>query len=170
MEAEIKHNEKLGVAWWWELIMHRPNKKSKNNNLSNSQVYGLTQVTIRPTMISIFLISYSIYAAKNSVLLRLHNLKIFDNCKNAKSRFNFDNCKHAKNLFHLLFTFQIHKNVVRGRSHLNVSALMKRIPQDITVKIIVLRGKTSLEKVAIKNFNHFPILLDDVVSSCAVSG
>ena len=36
MEAEIKHNEKLGVAWWWELIMHRPNKKSKNNNLSNS--------------------------------------------------------------------------------------------------------------------------------------
>ena len=29
MEAEIKHNEKLGVAWWWELIMHRPNKNPR---------------------------------------------------------------------------------------------------------------------------------------------
>jgi hypothetical protein len=39
---------------------------------------------------------------------------------------------------------KIHKTVVRGRSHLNVSALMKRVPQDIPIKIVVLRGQVGI--------------------------
>jgi hypothetical protein len=58
--------------------------------------------------------------------------------------------------------FQIHNTVVRGRSHLNVSAIIKRIPHDVAVRIVVLR--TNQEKVAVKNFNTFPLLLEDVVS------
>ena len=34
--------ERQWVAQWWKLKMHRPNEKSnKNNNSSNSQVFGL---------------------------------------------------------------------------------------------------------------------------------
>ena len=58
---------------------------------------------------------------------------------------------------------KIHKTVVRGRSHLNVSAIMKKVPNDATVKIVALRHKSNLEKIAVKKFTQFPVKLDDVV-------
>ena len=28
----VERGKKLGVVWWWELIMHRSNKKSEKDN------------------------------------------------------------------------------------------------------------------------------------------
>ena len=61
-------------------------------------------------------------------------------------------------------TFQIHKNVVRGRSHLNVSAIIKKVPTEATVRVVVLRHSSNMTKIAVKKFTQFPVKLDDVVS------
>ena len=61
-------------------------------------------------------------------------------------------------------SLQIHKTVVRGRCHLNVSAIMKKIPNEATIKILALRHKNNFEKIAVKKFTQFPAKLDDVVS------
>ena len=53
---------------------------------------------------------------------------------------------------------------MRGRSHLNVSAIMKKAPNDKPVKITILRCATNMDKIAIKKFTQFPVKLDDVVS------
>ena len=58
---------------------------------------------------------------------------------------------------------QVHKSVVRGRSHLNVSAVMKKVPNEATVKVIALRHQNNMEKIAVKKFTQFPVKLDDVV-------
>ena len=54
--------------------------------------------------------------------------------------------------------------MVRGRSHLNVSAVMKKTPIDVPIKMILLRNDSNMEKVAVKKFTQFPVKLDDVVS------
>ncbi len=56
--------------------------------------------------------------------------------------------------------------MVRGRSHLNVSAIIKKLPQDIPLRLVVLRDAKTREKTAIKRLSHFPTLLDDVVFMC----
>ena len=56
---------------------------------------------------------------------------------------------------------------MRGRCHLNVSAIIKKLPEDATIKIIALRHANNFEKVAVKKFTQFPIELDDVVSESA---
>ena len=56
---------------------------------------------------------------------------------------------------------------MRGRCHLNVSAIIKKLPDDATVKIVVLRHENNFEKIAVKKFTQFPIKLDDVVSNRA---
>ena len=38
-----RYREKIGVAWWCDLIMYTSNKESKNNNSSNSYVFGCRQ-------------------------------------------------------------------------------------------------------------------------------
>ena len=58
---------------------------------------------------------------------------------------------------------KIHKTVVRGRSHLNVSAIMKKVPNDANIKVIALRHRNNMEKIAVKKFTQFPVKLDDVV-------
>ena len=58
---------------------------------------------------------------------------------------------------------KIHKTVVRGRSHLNVSAIMKKVPNDLAIKVVALRHNSNLEKIAVKKFTQFPVKLDDVV-------
>ena len=70
---------------------------------------------------------------------------------------------------------KIHKTVVRGRSHLNVSAIMKKVPNDLAIKVVALRHNSNLEKIAVKKFTQFPVKLDDVVcfkndSFCKKSG
>lgn len=55
--------------------------------------------------------------------------------------------------------------MVRGRCHLNVSAIMKKCPNDTEIIIIALRNKLNFEKIAVKKFRQFPIILDDVVSA-----
>ena len=55
--------------------------------------------------------------------------------------------------------------MVRGRSHLNVSAVMKKTPIDVPIKMILLRNDSNMEKVAVKKFTQFPVKLDDVVST-----
>ena len=52
---------------------------------------------------------------------------------------------------------------MRGRSHLNVSAVMKKVPNEATVKVIALRHQNNMEKIAVKKFTQFPVKLDDVV-------
>ena len=59
---------------------------------------------------------------------------------------------------------KIHKTVVRGRSHLNVSAIMKKVPNEATIKVVALRHKNNMDKIAVKKFTQFPVKLDDVVS------
>ena len=59
---------------------------------------------------------------------------------------------------------KFHKTVVRGRSHLNVSAIIKKVPVDLKVKVVALRGAVSSDKAAVKKFTQFPAKLDDVVS------
>ena len=63
----------------------------------------------------------------------------------------------------IYFDLQVHKSVVRGRSHLNVSAVMKKVPNEATVKVIALRHQNNMEKIAVKKFTQFPVKLDDVV-------
>ena len=53
--------------------------------------------------------------------------------------------------------------MVRGRSHLNVSAIMKKVPLEATVKVIALRHSSNMNKIAVKKFSQFPVKLDDVV-------
>ena len=65
--------------------------------------------------------------------------------------------------FNIFFDLQVHKSVVRGRSHLNVSAVMKKVPSEATVKVIALRHQNNMEKIAVKKFTQFPVKLDDVV-------
>ena len=59
---------------------------------------------------------------------------------------------------------KIHKTVVRGRSHLNVSAIMKKVPNDLAIKVVALRHNSNMEKIAVKKFTQFPVKLDDVVN------
>ena len=63
----------------------------------------------------------------------------------------------------MVFAFQVYKTVVRGRCHLNVSAIMKKCPNETEITIIALRNKVNFEKIAVKKFTQFPIILDDVV-------
>ena len=59
---------------------------------------------------------------------------------------------------------KVHQSVVRGRSHLNVSAVFKKLPTDLQdIHIIALRNETNYEKMAVENVNYFPEPLDDVV-------
>ena len=54
--------------------------------------------------------------------------------------------------------------IARGRSHLNVSALIKRVPNDTKVKVIALRHANEESKSAITKFTQFKERgLDDVV-------
>lgn len=53
--------------------------------------------------------------------------------------------------------------MVRGRSHLNVSAIVKKLPEDVPIAVVVLRDEKTAEKAAVKAFAHFPTILDDVV-------
>ncbi len=55
---------------------------------------------------------------------------------------------------------------MRGRSHLNVSAIIKKLSTDAVVRVVVLRGEKSMEKAAVTNFTHFLAALDDVVCKC----
>ena len=59
--------------------------------------------------------------------------------------------------------FQVHNTVVRGRCHLNVSAICKKAPYDTVIKIIAIRNKENHEKIAVTKCNYFPQVLDDVV-------
>lgn len=61
-------------------------------------------------------------------------------------------------------TLQFHHTVVRGRSHLNVSAIIKKAPFDEPIQVVVLRGKMSQEKRAVKKALFYPETLDDVVT------
>nr|XP_040570229.1 multiple PDZ domain protein-like isoform X2 [Lepeophtheirus salmonis] len=56
---------------------------------------------------------------------------------------------------------KFHKTVVRGRCHLNVSAIIKKTPADIPVRVIVLRNIKNSEKIAVNKIVHFPSVLDD---------
>ena len=47
---------------------------------------------------------------------------------------------------------------------MNVSAIMKKAPNDTLVKMIVLRSANNMDKLAVKKFTRFPLKLDDVVS------
>ncbi len=58
---------------------------------------------------------------------------------------------------------QVHNVVVRGRSHLNVSAIIKKLPNDTEMRVVVLRDDKTREKTAVKRLSHFPAVLDDVV-------
>ena len=60
---------------------------------------------------------------------------------------------------------KFYKTVVRGRSHLNVSAIIKKTPIDKKVRIIVLRGEKSAAKAAIKKIPaiEFKEKLEDTV-------
>ena len=58
---------------------------------------------------------------------------------------------------------------MRGRSHLNVSAVMKKVPNEATVKVIALRHQNNMEKIAVKKFTQFPVKLDDVVRKKPIS-
>ena len=53
--------------------------------------------------------------------------------------------------------------MVRGRCHLNVSAIIKKLPNDRDMVVVALRNKVNFEKVALKKFTQFPFFLDDVV-------
>ena len=60
---------------------------------------------------------------------------------------------------------KVHHNVVRGRSHLNVSAVFKKLPTELQdVHVIALRNESNAEKMAVESVNYFPDPLDDVVS------
>jgi len=58
---------------------------------------------------------------------------------------------------------KVHHTVVRGRSHLNVSAIIKRLPEDTPLRFIVLRDAKTMEKTAVKKYDKFPTVLDDVI-------
>lgn len=58
---------------------------------------------------------------------------------------------------------QVHNTVVRGRCHLNVSAIIKKLPDDIPINVVVLRSEKNQEKIAVPEITQFPIFLDDVV-------
>ena len=57
---------------------------------------------------------------------------------------------------------QVHSYVVRGRSHLNVSAIVKKLPNEALIRLVVLRSEANVEKTAVKK-TYFPSFLDDVV-------
>ena len=59
-------------------------------------------------------------------------------------------------------SIQVHSYVVRGRCHLNVSAIIKKLPNEATIRLVALRGEASAEKTAVKKA-YFPSFLDDVV-------
>ena len=53
--------------------------------------------------------------------------------------------------------------MVCGRSHLNVSALIKQVPNDVRVQVVAVRHKNDESNSAIRNFTNFTNRLDDVV-------
>ena len=53
--------------------------------------------------------------------------------------------------------------MVCGRSHLNVSALIKKVPNDVRVQVVAVRHKKEESNSAIRNFTNFTNRLDDVV-------
>ena len=60
---------------------------------------------------------------------------------------------------------KFHKTVVRGRSHLNVSAIIKKAPINKKIRVIVLRGAESKKKAAVKKHTQFYERLDIDVRS-----
>ncbi len=58
----------------------------------------------------------------------------------------------------------MHNSVVRGRCHLNVSAIIKKVPEDTDIKIVVHRDDKNKEKLAVQRLTQFPSFLDDAVS------
>lgn len=59
---------------------------------------------------------------------------------------------------------KVHSTVVRGRCHLNVSAVIKKLANDASVRIVALRNTANHDKMAVSSFTHFPLILDEVVS------
>ena len=45
---------------------------------------------------------------------------------------------------------KVYKTVCRGRSHLNVSAIIKKAPVDKKIRVVILRGQASAAKAALK--------------------
>lgn len=42
---------------------------------------------------------------------------------------------------------------------------MKKVPNDVTVRVVALRHPNNMDKIAVKKFTQFPVKLDDVVSN-----
>ena len=54
--------------------------------------------------------------------------------------------------------------VVWDRCHLNVTTIIKNLPPNEKVDIVVLRNKKYAADLSVKPVTHYPLLLDDMVS------
>ena len=57
---------------------------------------------------------------------------------------------------------KVHRHVVHGRCHLNVSSVMKKAPSDQSVKIVALRHTESSAKMAVASCTYPAQLQSDV--------